>query len=316
MFPITFQTSTIAVAQIFAMGGVGFYLVRSGIIHDSGLKVLSFLSINIFFPLFIFYQIVANFDASRIPFWWEFPLINISLVTTGLLVSSLVTLRHKSHLKDAFLAVASLNNGGYIPMLIAMSLPLGHLAGQVYACVIFSIIGFDICLWSVGIWIVTREKSGKIDLKKMINPPLMSMVAALVLVLTVGKGFVPEAVLKPMKIMGDAALPVAMIIIGGNLSASASSRVKWVEVTGAALIKLIILPLATLLVLSLVRLNPFVAFVAIIQASMPTSITISIIARNYETRNQDFINRGIFITHLASMVTIPIFLGLYGRFIG
>src|ERR1700733_4661147 len=100
MFHITFQTSAIAVAQIFAMGAMGFYLVRSGRIHESGLRLLSFLSINIFFPLFIFYQIIAHFDAVRIPFWWQFPLINISLVSTGLLISSLVTLRHHGHLKD------------------------------------------------------------------------------------------------------------------------------------------------------------------------------------------------------------------------
>src|SRR5579862_1931968 len=115
MLPITFQTSTIAVTQIFAMGAMGFYLVRCGIIHESGLKLLSFLSVNIFFPLFIFYQIIKHFDAVRMPFWWGFPLINISLVLTGLLVAFLVTLRHSSNpLKDEFLAVSALHNAGYI----------------------------------------------------------------------------------------------------------------------------------------------------------------------------------------------------------
>ena len=84
------------------------------------------------------------------------------------------------------MAVSSLNNGGYIPLLIVMSLPLGAWAGQVYTCVIFSIIGFDLCLWSLGVWLVTKEKSGRMDLRKMINPPLMSMFAALIIVLTVG----------------------------------------------------------------------------------------------------------------------------------
>lgn len=311
--PVTFQTSTIAVAQIFAMGAMGFYLVRSGTIHESGLKLLSFLSVNIFFPFFIFNQIITHFDAVRMPFWWQFPLINISLSMTGLLVSSLVMLRHRGHLKDGFLAVSSLHNGGYIPLLIAMSLPLGVWAGQVYTSVILSIIGFDLCLWSVGIWLVTKDKSGRMDLRRLINPPLISMFAAMAIVLTVGGSVVPGAVIKPMKILGDAALPVAMIIIGGNLSLSGFAGINWMQVGGASLIKLIVLPLITLCVLFLIRLNPLVSFVAIIQACMPSSITISIIARNYETENQDFINRGIFVTHLLSMITIPIFLGLYGK---
>jgi predicted permease len=315
MFPITFQTSVTAVAQIFAMGAMGFFLLRSGRIHESALRLLSFLSINIFFPLFIFYQIIVHFDAVQIPFWWQFPLINISLVLTGLLIASLVTLRHHGHLKDGFLAVSSLNNGGYIPMLIVMSLPLGKWAGLLYACVIFSIIGFDLCLWSLGIWLITRDSSGRMDLKNLINPPLISMFVALAIVLTAGGHIIPEAVLEPVKILGDAALPVAMIVIGGNLSLAGRAKISWTQVSGAVLIKLIVLPLAALLVLSVVKLNPMVSFVVILQACMPTSITISVIARNYGTKNQDFINRSILVSHLLSMITIPIFLGLYGKLV-
>ena len=302
-------------AQIFAMGAMGFYLVRRGLIHESGLKVLSFLSINVFFPLFIFYQIIEHFDAVRIPFWWQFPLINISLACTGLLISSLITIRHQGHLKDGFVAVSTLNNGGYIPMLMVMSLPLGHWAGTIYTCVIFSIIGFDLCLWSLGVWLITKEKSGRMDLKNLFNPPLISMFAALFIVLTIGGHIIPEAVLKPVNVLGEAALPVAMIVIGGNLSLTSFAGINWTQVSGAVLIKLIVLPLITLAVLLVAKLNPFVSFVAIIQACMPTSITISVIARNYGTKNQDFINQGIFVTHLLSMITIPIFLALYGKLI-
>jgi predicted permease len=313
MFSITFQTSTIAVAQIFAMGALGFYLVRSGIIHEAGLKLLSFLSVNIFFPLFIFNQIIKNFDVAHIPFWWGFPLINMSLALTGLAVSFLVAMRHRSLIKDEFLAVSSLHNAGYIPILMVMSLPLGMMAAPVYACVILSIVGFDLCLWSLGVWLLTRSTSSRMDLKKMINTPLISMFAALIIVLVFGQGAVPEVVLKPIKILGDAAMAIAMIVIGGNLSLSNLNKVAWPQVTGAALIKLIVLPTITLVVLSILKLNPLLSFVAIIQACMPSSITLSIIGRNYETKNQDFVNQTIFITHLFSMITIPVFLGLYGK---
>jgi malate permease and related proteins len=313
MFPITFQTSSIAVAQIFAMGAMGFYLVRCGIIHEAGLKLLSFLTVNIFFPLFIFYQIIRHFDPVHMPFWWGFPLINISLVLAGLLVAFLVVIRHHSPLKDEFLAVSSLHNAGYIPLLIVMSLPLGVWAGQVYTCLILSVIGFDICLWSIGVWLLTREKSSRMDLRKMINPPLLSMSAAIIIVLAFGPGIVPEVVLKPIKILGDAAMAVAMIVIGGNLSLCSLTRGAWTQVTGAVLVKLIVLPLITLVVLSILKLNPLISFVAILQACMPSSITLSIIGRNYETQNQDFVNQSIFVTHLLSIITIPVFLGLYGK---
>ena len=105
-----------------------------------------------------------------------------------------------------------------------MSLPLGGWAGQVYTCVIISIIGFDTCLWSLGVWLLTRGQIIADGFKKMINPPLLSMSAALIIVLVIGKGIVPEIVLKPIKILGDAAMAVAMIVIGGNLSLSSLTR--------------------------------------------------------------------------------------------
>jgi hypothetical protein len=198
---------------------------------------------------------------------------------------------------------------------MVMSLPLGGWAGQVYTCVILSIIGFDICLWSLGVWLLTKGKDSQMDLRKMINPPLLSMSAALIIVLAFGHNILPEIILKPIKILGDAAMAVAMIVIGGNLSLSSLIRVAWTQVTGVVLIKLIALPLITLIVLSILKLNPLISFVAIIQASMPSSITLSIIGRNYETKNQDFINQSIFVTHFLSIITIPIFLGLYGKLI-
>ena len=311
--PITFQTSTIAVAQIFAMGTLGFYLVRKGLIQESGLKLLSYLSVNIFFPLFIFYQIITNFDAARLSNWWQFPLINIFVPSVGLLMSALVLWRRKIPYKDAFLVVSSLHNGGYIPLLLVMSLPLGALAGQVYTCVILSIIGFDIYLWSVGVWLITRGDSLHMDFKKMINPPLMAMFAAMLIILFFGPGHISVDILKPIKILGEAALGVSMIVIGGNLGISRLNHLNLTQVSGIVLIKLILMPLITVIVLAILKLNPLISLVAMIQSCMPSSITISLIARNYETKNQDIINQGIFITHLLSMITIPIFLGLYGR---
>ena len=311
--PITFQTSTIAVAQIFAMGALGFYLVRRGFIPESGLKLLSFLSVNVIFPLFIFNQIVTHFDPARMPFWWCFPLINIALVLGGVSFTGLLLARGHSLLKHEFMAVSSMHNAGYIPVLILMSLPLGALAGQIYACVIMSVIGFDTCLWSLGVWLLTRSKSSRMDLGKMINPPLLSMASAIILVLAFGPGFMPEAMLKPVKVLGDAAMGMAMLVIGGNLSLTRLDRIDWFSVSGVAMIKLMVLPLVTLGVFSVFKLNPLISLVAIIQACMPSSITLSIIGRNYGTKNQDFVNQSILVTHILCVFTIPVFLGLFGK---
>jgi malate permease and related proteins len=315
MFPITFQTSTIAVAQIFAMGAVGFYLVRSGVVSEAGLKLLSFLTVNLFFPLFIFYQIITNFNASHMPFWWGFPLVAIILPLTGLGLTSILMFRHRRPHKNAFLAVASFHNGGYLPLLVVTALPLGAWAAQAYAGVIFSIVGFDMCVWSLGVWLLTKDGASRMDFRKILNPPLISMFAAWIIVLTLGPGFVPQVFLKPISILGQGTMGFAMILIGGNLGMASLARVNWTEISTIVLFKLFLLPLLTLIVLLVVKLNPLISFIAMLNACMPCSITLSIIGRNYETKDQPLINQAIFVTHLLSIITIPIFLGLYGKLI-
>ena len=126
MLSVSFQTSAVAIAQIFSMGAVGYILVRKRTIDENGLKLLSFLVVNVVFPLFIFYQIIHNFDPMRMKFWWGYPLINVSVVLTGLTITTLIFWLTRKPLADEFLAASSMHNAGYIPLLMAMALPLGE----------------------------------------------------------------------------------------------------------------------------------------------------------------------------------------------
>ncbi len=315
MSTLSFQTSAVAIAQIFAMGLVGFILVRRQVMAEDGLKLLAFLSINILFPLFIFLQIIQHFDPGQMRFWWGYPLINISLIAVGMAITAVVFGFSRKTPPDEFLVSSSMHNAGYIPLLMAMALPLGDAAGKVYAAVIMSIIGFDICLWSLGVWLITRKQNPCMELKNLLSPPLVSMAAAITIVLLGWQGAFTETWLKPVKILGDSAMGISMLIIGGNLAMTNFSRLKLSSIAGAVLIKLIGLPMLALTALLFLHLDPIMNFVVMLQACMPTSITLSIIGRHYGTKNQDFINQSIFVTHILCMLTLPVFLGLYGKLV-
>jgi malate permease and related proteins len=315
MFPISFQTSTTAIAQIFAMGAVGFVLVRKGILDAGGLKLLSFISVNIAFPLFIFYQITDHFYPDRNPSWWAFPLINVGLAILGLTITTILFWGRGKPVKDEVLATSSLHNAGYIPLLLAISLPLGAAAGKVYTAIILSIVGFDICLWTLGVWLITREQKPRVKLENLLNPPLISMAMAIIFVLAFGHGVLPEPLLKPIKIMGDSALALAMIVIGGNLGLTNFRTSHAYAVGWVVTIKLILIPLIVLVVLSRLSIDPIFAFVLMIQACMPTSITLSIIGRHFGTKNQDFVNQAIFWSHLLCLLTLPLYLCLFAKWV-
>ncbi len=313
MISISFQSAFIAIAQIFLMGAVGFFLVCRGLLDEAGLKVLSWISINVVFPFFIFYQIINHFSPASQGYWWAYPLINIGLCLTGLLIAGLVVVLFKKKQPQEWMAVSAFHNAGYIPLLLVTMLPLGDKIQELYAYLILTIIGFDFCLWSLGVMLIDRQRKGIIKWTNFINPPLVSMFLAFIFVLLGFKIFLPEIMMKPIKIMGDGALAIAMLTIGGNLALTRFNKISWKGIGGAVLIKLFILPTAALVFLSVFHIQGIWSFILMIQACMPSSITLSIIARNSDNQNQDLINQTIFVTHLLCCLTIPLFLGLYSH---
>ncbi len=313
MLTISFQTAFIAIFQIFLMGAVGFFLVRRRLIDEAGLKVLSWLSINVTFPFFIFYQIVNHFNPASQAHWWAYPLINLSLALVGLLTAGLVAMLLDKSGHREWMAVSGFHNAGYIPLLLVTMLPLGTGPQELYTYVILTIIGFDVCLWSLGVWLIAYRQKPKISMSNFINPPLVSMFLAFTLVLVGLKAFLPEMIMKPVKIMGDSALAIAMLTIGGNLALTYFNKIQWKSVGGAIVIKLLILPIIALVFLRFAHVHSLWGFILMIQACMPTSITLSIIARYYDNPKQDLINQTIFLTHLLCGLTIPLFLGLYSQ---
>ncbi len=180
MFSISFQTSIIAIIQIFLLGAVGYLLVRCSRLDDAGLKLLSHLMVNIFFPLFIFYQLTHHFDFQALPLWWMFPLISFAITAAGLLVGSFLLSLRKVERPDEFRAVIALHNAGYLPLLLAATLPLGEQVGTLNIYILLSLIGFDISLWSLGVWLLRRRDNPAMGLKKLVNPPILTMLGTLV----------------------------------------------------------------------------------------------------------------------------------------
>ena len=259
MFALTFQTSVIAIIQIFLLGTAGYVLVKRAVIGDEGLKLLSHLMVNIFFPLFIFYQLTHHFDFKAIPFWWVFPLISLGVILTGAGVSALLLAVFPIKLRNEFRAVTGMHNAGYLPLLLATTLPLGEQAGTLYIYILLFILGFDFCLWSLGVWLLRRDDIPAMDLRKLINPPLLTMAGTLLLISLGLHKFIPEAVMKPVKILGDCALPIAMIVTGGNLAMTKMSNIRKLDIAVVCAGKLLIMPMLGFLFVLLFKPDPLIA---------------------------------------------------------
>jgi len=309
MFTVTSHTTITATAQIFILGLCGYALFRRGLMDERGLTLLSKLLINLFFPALIFSQLVANFDFGRFPNWWVFPLAGWGIVACGYVLGSLVLLLDRGlSQRNEFRALVSFQNSGFIPLLIAASLPVKEQSDLLTVTIFLFIIGFDTCLWTMAVWLLTKSSGGKMEWKRLFNPPILTLLSTLLLIATGWHKHLGVVMLKPVQMWGNCALPLAMIIVGGNLAMTKITQVRWGEVFAISLTKLIVFPLLAIILIVAFRIPQPLALLLMIQACMPSAVTLSVICQHHKTPNAPFINQGIFFTHVFSILTMPLFL--------
>ena len=311
---LSFQTTFLATLQILLMGLCGYAFFKGKMIDEQGLRTLSGLSINVFWPCFVFYQLTQNFDFKTYAHWWSFPVLSFSLTLLGLLVAGFLLVFCKCvSAKKEFIALAAFQNSGFIPLLLVTALFSPAIAQKLYVTIFLFLIGFDLSFWSLGVWLLARQRMKKFELKSLVNSPILTICASLLLIALGLQKFIPQVIINPVKLFSGCALPMAMIITGGNLAAIEIFGGNKKAIAWALAAKLLIMPALALGVVLSLRPDFLVGFLIVLQASVPSAMTLSVIARHYRIEDDRLINQGVFFSHVFSVVTIPIFLMLYAH---
>ncbi|MCX5706479.1 MAG: AEC family transporter [Candidatus Omnitrophica bacterium] len=311
MFLESFKITAVAVFQIFLLAAIGYFLVKKKFLVNEGLDALSRLVMDVTLPLLIFYQLVKDFTFSLYPNWWIFPLISIGVTLIGLLTGFLFLglIKGQQH-RLQFLSLVAFQNSGYLPLaLVAVLLPQDKLAAMFIYIFLF-LTGFNLVMFSLGVYILNFHKEKKFDFKSLFSIPVAVTIFSLILVLLGLHKFIPEIILKPLKLIGDTTLPLALLVVGGNLAEFDLKQINKRAVSLLILVKMIILPLIGLWLIIILRLPDLIGLLILIQLAMPSAVTLSVILRSYK-REDLLVSQGIFFTHIASVLTIPVFLILY-----
>lgn len=312
MFITAFRTTGLAILEIFILGALGFWLVKRQTLSEEGLNGLSKIVLDVTLPLFIFTQFVRNFSFSLYPNWWIFPLLAISLTCMGFAIGSFFS--WSANVGDErmqFLSLIGFQNSGYLPLpLIAALLPPKE-ASQMFIYTFLFMAGFNLLMFSAGMCMLTCNQGKRLELGNFLNPPVVATLIGLLLVFFGAQNSIPNWIYHPLKITGDCTLPMAIFVVGGGLAViSFKKKFNHRAIFFVLLSKLIIMPLLVLLILSRSGLPRLIGLLLLIQAAVPSATTLSVILSHY--RKQDHIvNQSIFLGHLFSILTIPIFLSLF-----
>jgi predicted permease len=283
------------ILPIFAIAGAGFLLARYVGVEVKTVARVVFYSL---LPCFAFRMLVTS-SASG-PNVGRLMLLAVVIMCAMGLVGYAVGkgLRLKSGPLRAFMMVVMFSNGGNY------GLPVVRFAfgseALTYATIFF--LTGSVTTYVVGAFFA-GSRHGKVAgaLDKVWRMPSLYGIAAALLALAVGRP-VPEAIMRPITLMSDAALPVMILVLGMQLE-----RAVWPARPGvvilAVAISLLAAPFVALGLAALLGITGGARQAAVILSSMPVAVVTTILALEFELA-PEFVTSAVFVSTIASPLTL------------
>lgn len=212
-------------------------------------------------------------------------------------------LRLEPPLRSSFLLVAMFTNCGNF------GLPLNLFAfGQVGmdTALVFFVVS-ALLVNSVGVYIASRGRAGvRKALLNVLRTPLLWAGLAGFLVNLCGLTL-PETVTKAVQLAGQGAVPVMLLVLGMQLARVSLNEHKG-GIAAALLLKLVLAPLVAVGLAALLGMRGLVRQVGILEASMPSAVTATILATEFDTVPR-FVAGVVFLSTLLSLISLTLLLG-------
>ncbi|MDQ0272817.1 AEC family transporter [Cytobacillus purgationiresistens] len=198
--------------------------------------------------------------------------------------------------------LAALGNTGFIAIPLCATLfgPIGGLLAAVFDA------GLDVVLFSLGVYILQSEQRFHIrQLKALLNMPLLAITVGLLYVVS---GMNAPVIFQDIAAMlSGLAAPLAMLYIGFLLPPffKKGHALFYRELWFPLLMKLIIFPGITVLILSLIPIDDFLKQILVILTAMPTFMLASVLFSRYSNEENKAVMTTVYST-LLSLITIPL----------
>jgi malate permease and related proteins len=292
------------ILPVFVIAGIGFVLARHLAVQ---VQTLSRVTFHALAPALVFTMLTTSTVSAGE--FGRMAAFHILVVVSALVMARLaaIPLRLDRASLSAFLLVVVCSNSGNYGLPVVL-LAFGREAltfASVYfvSSAIFSYTG-GILLAASGRRSVAQALAGVVKV-----PAVWGGIAAGV-VMFFGL-HVPDPIARPLALLSDAALPMMVLVLGMQLE-----RATWPErpdmVAVAALLSLVLTPLAAFGVARLVGLEGPAFQAGVLQASMPTAVITTILALEFNVA-PNFVTSVVCVTTLLSPLTLTLLIAYLQR---
>jgi len=311
-------------ASVFVMIVIGVLARRSGVIGGGDTRRMAKLLTSVVYPALIFSAVTGNFSARGLLASWTLPAgaFMIMLLGYGIGIAGRQLIKFRAPQEQhAFLFQCTINNYAFLPLPLALL----YFGDAGVAALILSTLGSEIAVWTIGIVALTGQPIGIRSVKHLLSMPLLAIAAA-VLVITVRDLLLPDsiavllhgpasgqmlaALTAGLEMLGAAAIPLAMLIAGSRMAELRPHNLLTVPQSAVAVLRLIAVPAVVMALLHLLPLPLPVVQILMLVAVMPSAI-VSVVLSEIHGADTDFAAASVLMTHVACLVTIPLWLALF-----
>lgn len=288
---------------------IGFIAVKVRAFTSDGLKTLSAFALKITLPAFLITRLPAATTRTMLlqalpllivlPFWYAL------LAAGGVLSARLFKMPPNT--ARVHIVQYVMGNIGVMGMILILA-TLGDGVGIYMASIYF----VDQCvMWTVcetlSYPVEERRSFNLASLKKVLTIP--TMVAFFIALVMIALDWHPDNLMMDVLAdVGNCSKSIAMIFIGGTLATLNIKRMPYVGGIFAIVgFKMVLLPLLVFWATGLLGdfLSPMARMALTLSTALPCLFTMSILARNNGT-DYEYATMAVFVTTMASMVTIPL----------
>lgn len=301
-----FMTVFNQIAILFLMIIVGYIARKMDLLNEVLNKGLSVLVLQVTLPALIIKSMQYSFSSEVLLTSFKMILLSIGVHTVAFIISCFVPrlLRMSGSEKDVIQFLLIFSNVGYMGYPVIHSI-YGDM-GVFYAA-LFNI-PFNLLLWTLGIGIITRHsdrKKGKIPLGKvLLNPGVISVGIGFFLFVSSIK--LPPILFQTLHSFGEMTIPLSMLVIGAMLAELPFKEMfNEKRLLTVSFFRLVFIPFIVFGILWLSGLRGILLGVPVVIAGMPAAANTAVFGAMFDAAPH-LAAKGVFITTLLSMLTIPL----------
>lgn len=286
--------------------GIGYFLSRKDILDDVTTKKMSWLVANVANPAMILSgaanrEGVVSKDVIFV-LLFSFCLYFVLMVVAKGIVAVLCKKEHAGMYK----VLLVFSNMGFMGLPLASEL----YGGKAIVYLSIFLIPFNVLMYTYGVscYVTKEEQSQGNTLKKIINPGTVAGV--ITLLLCVFAVPVPGLFAQLFDMVGSLTGPLCMMLIGASFKTiNIKEMLQDVRLLVYTAMKLILLPLAVMLVLKLMLHDIMLLRVCFIVMATPAASLSVILAKQYDM-DDSIAAKAVALTTLCSVLTMPLLLQL------